>query len=313
MAETSEVEGLFRAVKLEDWRVVEKWCASGGDVNVVDKTYKHSTPLHWAAYTGSEKVTSVLLDFGADVNALESDNKTALHLGAFEGNQEVVEMLVNAGANYRLRDTLGKTPCDVAIMNKHIQVARVLPNYAECVAPKAVSESASPTSLMWEERPIQNASVASSSSSAVRGRRGAQRSEVEDTSPQQQEEERVQPVVPPLSALRGGVSSPAASHAGHVVHAHTPAAQHQHQHQQEVPYSIQVRAGADAYPVEGIFTLAASRTWEGMPLWECTFESGVKGCIYAGTNGLWIVTEDIWYGFPLPCRDILQQISSPIF
>ena len=274
-----EVERLFRAVKLEDWAVVERWCAGGGDVNVVDtKTAKGSTPLHWAAYTGSARVTSVLLDYGADVNALETDRKTPLHLAAFEGNSDVIELLLQAGANYKLRDVPRKTPCEVALMNGHSDAARCFPNYEECTAPPAARQqqhhqhvpaaaaadriSASPVSLA-------NTSLDSSASSLRRGGGGGG------------------------GRRRDGESGrPAQASAAPRLQAAAPAAA---SHADKEPREISVVAGRNAYPVEGTFVLAKGKTWCDMPVWECYFSTGAVGSIYSGMNGLWIITEDVWY------------------
>jgi palmitoyltransferase ZDHHC13/17 len=50
----------------------------GLDVNSRDR--KQGTPLHWAAFSGSELALSYLLAWDADVEAKDSKGLTALHL-----------------------------------------------------------------------------------------------------------------------------------------------------------------------------------------------------------------------------------------
>ena len=124
------MEDLFRAVKLEDEAVVEKYCKSGGNVNVLDtSSHKKSTPLHWAAYTGNTDVISLLINFGAKLDMQETDGRTPLHLAAFEGHEEAVKVLLAAGSDYTYADESQKTPCDVAIMQQYYEIAKLFPNY----------------------------------------------------------------------------------------------------------------------------------------------------------------------------------------
>ena len=52
------------------------------------------TTLHWAAREGHVEVVKALLEFGADVHALEKDGYSALSAAARFGHAEVVEVLV---------------------------------------------------------------------------------------------------------------------------------------------------------------------------------------------------------------------------
>jgi ankyrin repeat protein len=70
------------------------------DVNV--RTTDGATPLHFAAVSGFVEVAELLIDAGADVNAVKVDEggveSTALRVAVFNDKPEVVELLLKAGA-----------------------------------------------------------------------------------------------------------------------------------------------------------------------------------------------------------------------
>lgn len=151
---------IFRAVKVEDVRAVSTWAHDSADPNIDDGSPKRTTPLHWAAYLGSQAVVAVLLEHPQiDVNRTEVDGKTALHWAAFEGHTTVVRQLLDAGANALVADSLRSTPCHLAVLQHHDETARVLPNYHQVVdaagkARRLVSEPRQRLAL--DESPIQN-------------------------------------------------------------------------------------------------------------------------------------------------------------
>ena len=60
---------------------------NGADVNAVDENKQ--TALHIAAQKGHVDVAKVLIQSGADVNALQKDKWTALHLVARDGHDDI--------------------------------------------------------------------------------------------------------------------------------------------------------------------------------------------------------------------------------
>ena len=71
----------------------------GVDVNAQDRCLW--TPLHFAARTKNTSVVRMLLDAGAEVDAVNDQGITPLHLSLLAGkwNLELVEVLLAAGAN----------------------------------------------------------------------------------------------------------------------------------------------------------------------------------------------------------------------
>ncbi|MBZ5607286.1 MAG: ankyrin repeat domain-containing protein [Acidobacteriia bacterium] len=63
---------------------------------------------------GAEEAVKILVEAGADVNAVNEGDFTALHGAAFRGLDEVIEYLVAHGANINARDFRGRTPYRLA-------------------------------------------------------------------------------------------------------------------------------------------------------------------------------------------------------
>jgi ankyrin repeat protein len=67
-----------------------------------------------ARSTSAEDAVTVLLDAGADINAVNEGDYTALHGAAFRGLNEVIKILVDRGANINARDYRGRTAFRIA-------------------------------------------------------------------------------------------------------------------------------------------------------------------------------------------------------
>ncbi len=73
-------------------------------------------PLHVAAQHGQAGAARMLLDYGADVSLLDSENDSiALCWAAFFGRPEVVRVLLEAGSEPRQRNKHGLTPLGCAV------------------------------------------------------------------------------------------------------------------------------------------------------------------------------------------------------
>jgi hypothetical protein len=110
---------------LDTMRVLLAKDATLASVNAKEKNV---TPLHLAASGGAREDRAIhrqkvelLIQHGADVNAIDSKGNTPLHMvahgitvGLGDPNIEVIEILVNAGAQWSAKNKKGKTPLQVA-------------------------------------------------------------------------------------------------------------------------------------------------------------------------------------------------------
>ncbi|GKZ69196.1 hypothetical protein AnigIFM50267_004383 [Aspergillus niger] len=86
----------------------------GADVDAHDNTLKF-TPLHCAAYRGNDEMVSLLLEHGADCNAVARDGSTALHLATQYGQRKVLKVLFAHRVNPQIANEKGATGLQVAV------------------------------------------------------------------------------------------------------------------------------------------------------------------------------------------------------
>jgi ankyrin repeat protein len=84
-----------------------------------------------ARSVGAEDAVKLLLDKGADVNAVNEADFTALHGAAYRGLNEVIKILVDRGANINARDYRGRTPYRLVEGSKQSFQFQAYPETAE--------------------------------------------------------------------------------------------------------------------------------------------------------------------------------------
>ena len=72
------------------------------------------TPLHWAAYKGHVDTVEILLNRGADINAINKDGRPAIVLAAAMGQTPVVKLLLERGADSEAKGFDGRSAADWA-------------------------------------------------------------------------------------------------------------------------------------------------------------------------------------------------------
>jgi ankyrin repeat protein len=87
--------------------------------------------IDWGLYavtTGNVEVVESLLHHGADVNLVDSGDRTPLMEAAWRGDTELVAMLLKAGTNLDLTDEKGRTAAMIAEQRGHRGLVDLLKN-----------------------------------------------------------------------------------------------------------------------------------------------------------------------------------------
>ena len=77
------------------------------------------TPLHRAANVENVEIVSLLVEAGLDVDAKTPDGETALYLAVYHRATSCVEVLLAAGASPNLREGHRLTPFDLALRREY--------------------------------------------------------------------------------------------------------------------------------------------------------------------------------------------------
>ena len=90
----------------------------GADVNAVARGFNRVTPLHSASAANTTDICRLLLEHGADPSARQDGGFTGLHDAAQHGNAELAELLIRKGADPTATTEDGKTARDFAAGNE---------------------------------------------------------------------------------------------------------------------------------------------------------------------------------------------------
>lgn len=109
---------LHRAEIQEQLTLVEILVKRGADVNLMHYSYtepdKGYMPIHRSTRDGRYEVTRLLLEYGADVNAVDIVGNTPLHYSLYYKNFKITELLLAYGAQTMLVNKRGHTPLFIA-------------------------------------------------------------------------------------------------------------------------------------------------------------------------------------------------------
>ena len=84
----------------------------------------------------------MILDAGADINAVNDQENAAVHLAAQRGNDKVVQYLVSRGARLDLKNKQGKTPGEAAPKRTAELIAKLMNGSTASVQSPAASVQA---------------------------------------------------------------------------------------------------------------------------------------------------------------------------
>jgi ankyrin repeat protein len=72
------------------------------------------------------KLTELLIELGADVEARDKDGQTPLHVASQAGPLDIARMLIEHGAEVSAQDKIGQTPLHLASQAGRLEIARML-------------------------------------------------------------------------------------------------------------------------------------------------------------------------------------------
>ena len=98
----------------------------GAEIEKLWSEHLFETPLHLAAYYGHPGVTSILIEHGANVAAIDVYQQTPLHLAAKSGHSTVTSILIGHGAKTTDIDRNERTPLHLAAKYGHTAVVSTL-------------------------------------------------------------------------------------------------------------------------------------------------------------------------------------------
>ena len=121
---------LLASASNPDPEVVAVLLEAGADINALgsEGLEPSMSPLHHAGANPNPDVAAVLLEAGADVNTLSPTGRTPLHEAAASASHPaVIEVLVAAGADVNARDDNGYGPLhSAAWYNRHPEITAAL-------------------------------------------------------------------------------------------------------------------------------------------------------------------------------------------
>ena len=88
---------------------MEKLLRAGLNIHTTfDTETTRNSPLHWAATFGTAKLVKTLVeDYGAEVNTMNSNGDTPLHEAVNRIDLEIAEILLRNGSDVRIKSSKG--------------------------------------------------------------------------------------------------------------------------------------------------------------------------------------------------------------
>jgi ankyrin repeat protein len=100
----------------------------------------NSTALHLACRRGHVEVVYVLLDSGADAEALDKHKSSPLHEASQGGHAELVRILLDRGVDTKSKNYAGHPPVFLALMGGHVPVVKVFIEFGVDIGIKGMDE-----------------------------------------------------------------------------------------------------------------------------------------------------------------------------
>jgi ankyrin repeat protein len=144
-ARAADDSPLADAAKHKNWSAVRTLVKEKAPID--GRLGDAATALHWAVYWDNAEVVSLLVQAGANVNAVTDLGITPLYLAASNGNAAVVQQLLDKRADPNLASTAGVSPLMRAAQVGSGGAVRLLLAHGAKVNEREPSRSQ--TALMW--------------------------------------------------------------------------------------------------------------------------------------------------------------------
>jgi uncharacterized protein len=100
--------------------LVELLLEKGADPNIASNNHFKVAPIHSSCAISHFDITELLIRYGADVNAKQTQGITPLHEAAHNGQIKLLKLLLDMGADINAKMENGRTPLFMA-NEKHFQ------------------------------------------------------------------------------------------------------------------------------------------------------------------------------------------------
>lgn len=92
---------------------------NGAQVNAVNTQGWNALHLMLAQDNAKVKIAELLMSWGVDINARVTEERTPLHLAAYYGYVEIAELLLDHGTRVDVEDIWGQTPLHCVLLGTH--------------------------------------------------------------------------------------------------------------------------------------------------------------------------------------------------
>ena len=96
-------------------------------LNGINECDKNSyTALAGAALVGNLEIVKMLLEKGANIEAVTQKKWTALHIASYEGHFHIIKCLIDNKANVMAQDVNARTPLHIAVLQRKTEAMKLL-------------------------------------------------------------------------------------------------------------------------------------------------------------------------------------------
>lgn len=109
--------------------IVKLLLSKGANPNIASNNVLKVAPIHSACAISHFDITELLIKYGADVNAKQTQGVTPLHETAHNGQTKLSKLLIDNGAEINAKTDNGQTPLFMANEKKYVDTAELIIKY----------------------------------------------------------------------------------------------------------------------------------------------------------------------------------------